>query len=824
MVGDQNPASDEQNKLVSDKYFARHVALARLALFWEQAWPALWPAFGCAALFVALSLAGTWQLVGGWYHLTALILFIVATLTLLWRGLATLRSPDIDAGQRRVEQASGLGHRPLAALDDTLATGGRDDQTLALWQAYRLRALKSLTRLRVGWPRAGLAARDPLAIRAAIGLALFIGVMAAGWEAPSRLLAAFKPDLIGTVPAAELEAWITPPDYTGRAPVLLSAAHNPDISVSKSTNRVAIPIGSTLFARVHGGRGKATLSFDKKSTAFEALDTRNFQINQVLSISGAVEVIQNDAPLASWLIEVTPDDAPVAAFTDLPGQTSRQALKISYLAADDYGVTGLHLEIQRPDEVPEKIQLGVPRPVSSTIRKSTFHNFTPHRWAGLKVGITVVAEDAIGNIGRSDTINVILPERSFQHPVAKAIIEQRKRLARDFGSGALVSRALKIIGAFPEEFDHDVVVALALRSSGQRLVLSPSRQSTTEVINMLWDTALRIEDGKVSIAEAQLRNAEQALAEALDRGAGEAEIDRLTEQLRQTMDNYFQALAEEFLRKTKTGEVDEMPLDPNATILQRQDLQDLLDRARELSRMGAKDAARELLSQLRDMLENLRAGTRMGQMSPQMREGQRALKEMSELMRRQQELLDRTFRQNQRQRRLAQKGDQKADNKDGQAPSAAEQEALRRALGDIMRRLGEGRGAIPKPLGKAERAMRGAGNALGQGRPGEALPSQAEALKQLKAGAEGLAQAMMAERGQGRALTRRQPRPGQQRTDPLGRPLENMGTDQGTDVKVPNQAAVQRARRVLEELRRRASEPARPTQERRYIDRLLRRF
>jgi len=821
MVADDKPVVGDE-KPVSDKRFARHVALARLALFWEQAWPALWPAVGSVVLFVALSLAGTWQLIAGWYHLTALIAFALATLALLWRGLVTLHRPNIDEGQRRVEQASGLDHRPLAALGDKLATGAEDAQTKALWRAFRRRAFGSLTKLRVGWPRAGLAARDPLALRAAIGLALFIGVMAAGWEAPSRLLAAFKPDLVGVVPTATLEAWITPPEYTARPPVLLSVAPataNPATAdpAGKST-WVAVPIGSTLFARVHGGRGAATLNFDNTTTAFETLDARNHQISQVLSTSSALAIIQNEAALATWQIEVTPDNPPVAAFVDLPSPTNRGALKIAYLAADDYGVAGLRLEIQGPEDAKENIDLRVPRQTPATIRKTTFHDFTPHRWAGLKVGIAVVAEDAVGNIGRSDVLTVVLPERNFEHPVAKAIIEQRKRLARDAGSGAVVSRALRIIGSFPEEFDHDIVVALALRSSGQRLVLSPTRKGIGEVIDILWATALRIEDGKVSIAEAQLRNAQQALMEALERGAGDAEIDRLTEQLRQAMEKFLQALAEEFQRNAKAGKLDEMPLDPNARILQSQDLQRLLDRARELARMGAKDAARELLSQLRDMLENLRAGTRMGRMSPEMRAGQRALKEMGELMRRQQELLDRTFREN--QRRLGKKG----ANKSGKAPSAAEQEALRRALGDIMRRLGEGRGSIPKPLGKAERAMRGAGNALGQNRPGKAVPSQAEALEQLKAGAEGLARAMKAERGQGTGLTRRRPRPGQQRTDPLGRPLGNSGADQDPNAKVPSQAAIQRARRVLEELHRRASEPARPTQERRYIDRLLRRF
>ena len=48
----------------------------------------------------------------------------------------------------------------------------------------------------------------------------------------------------------------------------------------------------------------------------------------------------------------------------------------------------------------------------------------------------------------------------------------------------------------------------------------------------------------------------------------------------------------------------------------------------------------------------------------------------------------------------------------------------------------------------------------------------------------------------------------------------NQGTTQG-DVKIPSESDIQRARRILEELRRRAGERERPPVERDYIERLL---
>ncbi len=69
----------------------------------------------------------------------------------------------------------------------------------------------------------------------------------------------------------------------------------------------------------------------------------------------------------------------------------------------------------------------------------------------------------------------------------------------------------------------------------------------------------------------------------------------------------------------------------------------MLDRAAELARNGARDQARELLSQLQNMLENLRLA-RPGQSQQESSEAQQMMRGMRELMQRQQQLLDRSFR------------------------------------------------------------------------------------------------------------------------------------------------------------------------------------
>src|SRR5207248_285613 len=130
-------------------------------------------------------------------------------------------------------------------------------------------------------------------------------------------------------------------------------------------------------------------------------------------------------------------------------------------------------------------------------------------------------------------------------------------------------------------------------------------------------------------------------------------------------------------------------------------------------------------------------------------------------------------------------------------------------------------------LGRAEDSMRDAETALGDGNADGAVESQGRALDALRKGAQGLAQQMQPGPGQGPGQPGRQ---GQARanqdTDPLGRPWRNRdnGYDNYSGDGVPKEIDAQRARRIIEELRRRFADPARPQLELDYIERLLKDF
>jgi uncharacterized protein (TIGR02302 family) len=831
--------------------FAMRLWLARAALLWERAWPGCWPALAILGVFLILTLFRIPPLLPGLAHGAVLLAFGAAFLVALARGLHGIAPPDGVAARRRIERASGIEHRPLQALADQ-PSAPLDPLSEGLWQAHRQRMAAAARRLRVGLPAASLATRDPWGLRAVLAILLLLAFVDAGGDWRERLMRGLTPSLdTGGAPviAASLDIWVTPPEYTGLPPQFLRP---------ENRQTIRIPVGSTLLAQVHGGGAAPELVIDGKSSDFDKIDSQDFRAQAKLKSGRRIEVSQAGAALGSWPIEIIPDNPPTVAFAKPPEPTVRQALRFDYRATDDYGVESVKAVIRRQGakaggKSGDKIELELPLPGLhlKEAQATSYHDLTAHPWAGLPVEIRLVAADALGQTGESAPAHLNLPERVFRNPIARAIIDQRKELVKDPNSRLAVAEILGDLQSRPQLYGDDTIVFLALRVAQERLRLHKDAAAIAEVEQLLWDTALRIEDGGASLAENELRRLQRQLQDALAKNAPDQEIDRLMSELRQALDRYLQALAQNMARNPDQNQ---QPVDPSQRVMTSRDLERMLDKARELAKNGQRDQARQLLSELQNMLENLRTA-RPGQGSQQgSLQAQQMMRGMRELMQRQQQLLDRSFRAEQQgeqgqtgmpgsQGDARQQGDaqqpggvpqqgrgQQGANAD-MGDAAGQQEALRHALGEMMRRMGDGLGNIPDPLGRAERAMNDAARALRQSRPGDAIGPQTDALDQLQQAAREFAQQMQQrlgntlgqgdDRDQGNGFG--QPRDRVER-DPLGRPLANGGAyDQG-DVKIPDNNTMQKARDILDELRRRAGERDRPQIELDYIDRLLQRF
>ena len=383
-----------------------------------------------------------------------------------------------------------------------------------------------------------------------------------------------------------------------------------------------------------------------------------------------------------------------------------------------------------------------------------------------------------------------------------------------------------------------------MKSTSSRLFLDKegAADTITSVQSVLWDTALRIEDGEVSIAARDLQELQRKLEEALARDASDEELEQLMDELQAALDRYLDAMAkqmqEQMARQGEHGADGDRPgahaLPPEPPRHGRAGAGDDAER---------RQTAREMLSQLQQMMENMRAGVQP-RMSPQQQAMQEMMRQLSELTRRQQELMDDTYRNQQNQAAGAtETGAASSWGKAGSSVSRVngaaicagaevrgsqgmirrasrgrtehavgsrqDPEALRRALGDFMRKLGNGMSEIPEGFGRANQAMRNARDALRGNEPGEAVGPQGDALDSFGRARSHLlvsppAIGQRPGAGQQNAEGNQQ---GRDERDPLNRSRNTGGTANDSNrVGIPTESDVMRAREIFDELRRRSGD------------------
>jgi len=855
----------QQSTSVESRQFERKVTLSRLTMLFEAIWPRLWLVLGVVGLFVAVSFAGLWLWLPPLAHQIVLGLFGLALLAAIIT-VARVKWPSRDEALRRIERRSGIAHRPASSYEDTLTASSGDPATDRIWQAHKARLAALLSRLRVGSPQPRTDRRDPFALRALLLLSVVLLVALVGDRAKDRLFGAFRFGTEAQTTTARLDAWVAPPPYTGKAPILLADGGQSGIKpASTGPGPIEVPAKSVIIIRASGA-GQLALEQPGDGGKAETVEGQApkatgdvSEVRSELVRSGTMRVLGGRSQIASWEFRVVPDQAPRITLTKEPERTARGAMKLFYKIEDDYGVASAEARFERPRtaagdprtswaredilkgprpplERPPVLSLRLPRHNAKETETSSFHELGAHPWAGMKVRMTLVAKDHGGNVGKSQPIEIILPQRQFRKPLAKAVIEQRRKLVEDPRYRPLVTRALDALAMEPDGFITDRHVYLGLRSVYYRLSQSGSRDTLRSAVDQLWHVALRIEDGGgLTDAERRLREIQDQLSKALEDGASDEEIARLMQELRQALAEFMQQLARQAQQNQQP-----MPegLNPNQ-IMRPQDLERMLQNLENMARQGSRETAQEMLSQLRELLESLQSGQMAGQQGQQNQQMMQMMDQMGDIIGRQQRLYDDTFGEQRRQGERGQQGQQGQQGQrgrqgqqgqgqqrqgQGQQPGEGElgdrQGQLRDQLGRMRQGMQQFGMRPPNQFEGAEQSMENARRALEQGDLETATREQSRALEQLRQGAQSMAEQMLRQMpsrfGQGPANDA--PR------DPLGRPQRSEGPDPGTSVRVPDEIDVQRAREILEELRRRLGEPSRPMLELDYIERLLRRF
>lgn len=810
---------------------------AVLAIYWERLWPRLALTLSIAGVLFAL--VETQVLIG----LPDLVRFGVATalaLATVASAVATAlaRYPETGEAIARLERDAGIDHRPLSSLIDRPADGVGGPGAEVLWQAHRRRLAAMACRLRAAPPSPRLDRRDPYALRAVAFLCAVIGLFAARNDAWTPFAETFR--LPAASPSSErIDVWVSPPAYTGAAPRLVSGASGAtDPADGGERPPIAVPAGSRLTVRATGVDTPSARFIDATGAKTDLTPTAAPAVQEArdaatafetsIDESGTLDIAAHGATTTTFAFEAIADNPPSIAFSEQPASTSTGALHLAYRMSDDYRVRSARAKFETvtppgaPDGAPHPLydlpSAPLVLPAKTTDAATTITDLSAHPLAGSRVRLTLEAEDDAGHVAATDPLDIVLPGRSFTVPLAAALAEQRRRLAADARQSGPIAATLDTLNELGAASTDHATPIIALRVIAQSLRHARSDDELRAAADLMWSTALGLEAGDAADAAEALRSARNALRDALDRGASPDEIARLADAVKAALDAYLQTLAKTMASDpSRLAELGK-PTDRSGDSVTSDDMQHLVDRMKELSDLGNRQAARDLLSQLDDIIDNLKPGATNGADAGSQGPAGKALDQLAETIRRQLDLMNRTHR-------LVPEGrayDGGEGDPDQQRQTYQDLKQQQEALADALKSLSDGlKGSgldTRDDLGAATRSMRDAAGTLGEGDADTALGQEGEAVDALRRGAQAIAKAAQGEgqrQGRGVRLGGR---------DPLGRANRQAGPGAGNETSVPEDIEVQRARRLLDELRRRYSDPGRPPFELDYLKRLIEPF
>ena len=719
---------------------------ARLWMIWERYAPVLALAALIITLFLAGAYAGLWQRIGDPWRLIALIL----TLYFLIKAAVSAsreKIPSHSEAARRVERDSGVSHRPLETLRDRPVLGD------ALWEQHQAKARAAAKALNPATPIRVIGPRDKYFMRFVAPIVLVLAVIVGIGDNGERLRRALSPSWQSPMDPAKVtfDAWVDPPDYTGRPPVYF-----------KGQQTVDIPAGSELVARIQGLKDAPRLKletgglFGSKYLKLKRLGPDSFEARTILSKSAKAKW-QVGSKRRLWNLVVVQDTAPQVDWVAEPKADKRDRLSFQYSLKDDYGVENLVLEMSLleggaaadtlTEDTDAKDTVIVPlagKSVRETKGTDAVLDLTKHKWAGQKVKGRLIAADGTGETAQSEFAYFTIPDKIFIEPIAKAVAEQRllvmsgltsgqsytappRRTRKEWGNlprfddwetdqklGRApkdVQRAADLIEAItdaPAGLYEDPAVFIGLKNTLSTLRHSREIAALEPVPDNLWSIAIRAEFGSLGSALEEMREAEANLNEGIARRAPQREIDTLFQRYDAAVERYIKQLTEEAMENMAESEGG-----GGGGGRSTDEIEELLKAIEEANRIGDTEGARIALKKLAELLENLKiqmaqggqgegGDPSSGEMSEEMKE---SLEELADLLGEQRELKDETDqaeKQAENEGQSQQPGDQGQGAESGgeqsgqgqQALSADElaerQEKLAELLGGVQDKLPEG--------------------------------------------------------------------------------------------------------------------------------------
>jgi hypothetical protein len=665
--------------------------------YWaESLLRALAPGCGILLAYVVAALFGFGN---PWAWAAVLPLAVLA----LGFGFSQLRRPGKERIDRRIERASGLQHRPIAMLEDEPENDG--ELTAVLWQLHQHRLKADLQKARSGRIFIDAVARDPLALRGFLLLLLLAGAVIAGPQAMPRLGGAFALPVLPFFAGPSIDAWATPPAYTGAPPLVLQPGKS-----------YPVLAGTHVTVIVNGRTRPPSAMFGTSKLNFAALAQSSYRADTMLDASGKLRVGPWWRPMAGWNFQVSDPDAPVITMTKL--RIVNRQLSIGWRASDRYGLASLVAQLRpvgHPGAPAEQMPLSIAGPDPHDESGVAKPDIGDSPYAGLPVSLVMTARNLAGVQHSTPPVMLILPPPALHDKTALALAGLRQRLA-------LAPHQLQAVGAALGKLSQSPASHISGGADVQMAALAQALQtqgiSSVQAQDLLDTLSHEVEAGPDYQPERAFASAAQALEQALQQAAASGKpmdanrLQSLLAAMQSALAQHLQALGEKNAGAPNAGSPDA------AGSVNPGDLNQLAQQIARDEAAGQTARAQAELQQLTQMLQALQSAKPMSAAeAARTKAADQAAQELGSLTKGESTLLDQT--------------------NNGMA-SPADQGNLRNQLDSTRGALGKAGMSLPG-LGDAAAAMATAQGALSRNDESTAAGAENAAIQGLQKAAAALA-------------------------------------------------------------------------------------
>ncbi len=619
--------------------------IAYLIVCLENISAVAWPVFSWVFFYCGLWLLSIPALLGAPGQYFAWVTFILGFSFFIHRAYEQLVLPSKNDIDRRLEKDSGIKHRPLEQLGD-LQISGHSDLSRSLWRQNKIRAFHTLKNIKFPKIRPIFAGRDIYALRFLTLLMVCLGLFLSGSNSWEKIRSGLMPFHFQFSADQFKTASITiiPPKYTSLGETHITARPVDGVTIK-------IPQGSMIKAKLTDGLTHPKFHFDNTATPMNDLGHKSWNFESEIVEGDHIQITQWPRTVLTLPYEFIPDTPPQIGLSDEPKDIDNGKLSIPLEIQDDYGARKLYFTAE--------LEPGTQPPLYGKTYEDTRAIYSPpavnielpqqfdlawHPWAGLPVVIHISVTDDLDQKADLPPIHISLPEKIFTDPVAKEIVELRKKMMSSHKTPLfLVAADLQKILDDPEKLKGNFAVTLAMQSAVSRLLYSTEDGKAQKIITQLWDIALTLEDGNLSQATQNLQTAQQNLRETLSStNATDEEIAAAIDQMRQAMAEYMMESFKEYQKQlAEQGHDIDIPTEMLQNMVEPKDLESFLNELMARAMAGDKNAAQDMLSQL-DKFMNKMGSMKDFQLSDKTKFQMKGISDLQRLIEQQEALLRQT--------------------------------------------------------------------------------------------------------------------------------------------------------------------------------------